>query len=304
LVTYRVGLVLHPRRDPTEPVELLRDWAAAHGIEAVVRAADRERVELPVVDDEEFAASVSGVLSLGGDGTMLGALRLVAARPVPVLGVNLGRLGFLTEVEPVDLPTALERLVADEFTIEPHSCLEVAYRDVKTVAFNDIALCRVPGAGFVQATLTVDGHRHGYFRCDALIAATPTGSTAYSYAAGGPVVSPAAQGILVTPASPMNGISRPLFLAPDERIELELVDGSGQPALERDGLVQRHLDVGDRVTVRSRSDAGLVVRFDAPAYYQRNRVKLSLLDLPFLPDELRELMPGSADERGPGLSST
>jgi NAD+ kinase len=160
-----------------------------------------------------------------------------------------------------------------------------------TVAFNDTALCRVPGAGFVQATLTVDGHRHGYFKCDALIVATPSGSTAYSYAAGGPVVSPAAQGMLVTPASPLNGISRPVFLAPEEVIELELVDGGGQPALERDGVVQTHLDVGDRVLVHSRADAGLVVRFDAPAYYQRNRVKLSLLDLPFLPDELREMLP-------------
>ena len=294
--SYRIGLVLHPRRDAGKQAVVVRDWAASHGFEAVVRLADRDRVPLPAVDDREFADSVSGVLTLGGDGTMLGALRLVAARPVPVLGVNLGRLGFLTEVEPDDLPNALERLVADEFTIEPHSCLEVEYRDVATVAFNDTALCRVPGAGFVQATLTVDGHRHGYFKCDALIVATPTGSTAYSYAAGGPVVSPAAQGILVTPASPMNGISRPLFLAPDEEIELELVEGGGQPALERDGVVQTHLDAGDRVVVRSRADAGLVVRFDAPTYYQRNRVKLSLLDLPFLPDELREMLP--EDVRG------
>jgi NAD+ kinase len=294
--SYRVGVVVHPRRDASEQTAVVRDWAASHGIDAVVRAADRDRVPLPAVDDAEFAATVSGVLSLGGDGTMLGALRLVADRPVPVLGVNLGRLGFLTEVEPDELPSALERLVADDFTIEPHSCLEVSYRDVTTVAFNDTALCRVPGAGFVQATLTVDGHRHGYFKCDAVIVATPTGSTAYSYAAGGPVVSPAAQGILVTPASPLNGISRPVFLAPDEKIELELVEGGGQPALERDGVVQTHLDVGDRVSVRSRADAGLVVRLDAPTHYQRNRLKLSLLDLPFLPDELREMLP--ADELG------
>ena len=270
---------------------IVRDWASTHGIDAVVRARDMERVELPVVDDDEFVATVSGVLSLGGDGTMLGALRLMVDRPVPVLGVNLGRLGFLAEVEPDEMPRALERLVAGEFTVEPHSCLEVGYRDEATVAFNDTALCRVPGAGFVQATLTVDGHRHGYFKCDALIVATPTGSTAYSYAAGGPVVSPAAQGMLVTPASPLNGISRPVFLAPEERIEFELIEGAGRPALERDGMVQTHLEVGDRVTVRSRAEAGLVVRFDAPSYHQRNRVKLSLLDLPFLPDELRDMLP-------------
>lgn len=289
----RIGLVLHPVRDTSEQVRTIQAWAAAHDGEVVLRASDRERAidGVAVLDEETFAATVDGLISLGGDGTMLGALRTVAHAPVPVLGVNLGNLGFLAEVGPSELPAALERLTTESFTIEPHSCLDVHYRDTKAVAFNDVAVSRVPGAGSVQAAMAVDGRRHGYYRCDALVVATPTGSTAYSYAAGGPVISPAAQGMLVTPASPISGISRPLFLCPAEELRLELIDPDGMPALEIDGTVRERLGAGDTLNVRWRADAGLVVRLDAAAHQERQRLKLSLLDLPLLPDELRELEP-------------
>jgi NAD+ kinase len=292
MAIYRIGLVLHPERDTSEQVRVIQDWAATHQGEVVLREADRARAVggVTVVDEETFLATVDGLISLGGDGTMLGALRAIAHAPVPVLGVNMGNLGFLTEVGPDELPEALDRLAADNFTIEPHSCLEVRYRGQEpTLAFNDVAISRVPGAGSVQASMAVDGLRYGYFRCDALIVATPAGSTAYSYAAGGPVVSPAAQGMLVTPASPMSGISRSLVLGPSEELRVELLDVAGRPALEIDGDVREHLAPGDALDVRWRPEAGLVVRFDAAAHKQRQRLKLSLLDLPLLPDELREL---------------
>jgi NAD+ kinase len=292
VATYRIGLAVHPLRDTSEQVRVIQQWAATHDGEVVFRESDRGRAVdgAIVVDDATFAATIDGLISLGGDGTMLGALRTVAHAPVPVLGVNVGNLGFLAEIRPDELPQALDRMVADEFTIEPHSCLEVRYCKHKTtLPFNDVAISRVPGAGSVQASIAVDGRRHGYFRCDALIVATPTGSTAYSYAAGGPVISPAAQGMLVTPASPMSGISRPLFLGAAEGLRLELLEASGRPALEVDGEVVDHLAPGDVLEIRWRPDAGHVVRFDAEAHQQRQRLKLSLLDLPLLPDELREL---------------
>jgi NAD+ kinase len=287
--SFRIGLVVHPRRDVSAQAATVAEWGRTHDVEVVAREADAARLgdAIRAVSEHELATTSQGLVSLGGDGTMLGALRLVADDPRPVLGVNLGNLGFLAEVEPDALPDALDRLVAGQFTIEPHPCLEIRLGDTRALAFNDLALSRVPGAGFVEATLTVDGNRHGYFRCDALIVATPTGSTAYSYAAGGPVVSPAAEGMLVTPASPMSGISRPLFLSPDEPIQLELIVGN--PAFEVDGPVLRHLEPGAVIDVALRREAGYVVRFDAPAFQQRNRLKLSLLDLPLLPQELREL---------------
>jgi NAD+ kinase len=286
---FRLGLAIHPRRDVSPQAATIAEWGRMHDVEVVAREADAGRLGAGItpVSEEELVSTTQGLVSLGGDGTMLGALRLLADDPKPVLGVNLGNLGFLAEVEPEELPSALDRLVAGQFTIEPHPCLEIRLGETRARAFNDLALSRVPGAGFVEATLTVDGNRHGYFRCDALIVATPAGSTAYSYAAGGPVVSPAAEGMLVTPASPASGISRPLFLSPEEPIRLELIVGN--PAFEIDGPVLRHLEPGDVIEVELRRDAGYVVRFDAPAFQQRNRLKLSLLDLPLLPQELREL---------------
>ena len=293
MAPYRIGVVLHPVRDTSEQLGVIQRWAATHEGEVCLRAADRARAVpgVTILDEEAFVASVDGLISLGGDGTMLGALRTVAHAPVPVLGVNMGNLGFLAEIGPHQLPEALGRLLDERYTIEAHSCLELRYRDRDVVAFNDVAISRVPGAGWVETSMAVDERRYGYYRCDALIVATPTGSTAYSYAAGGPVISPAAQGMLVTPASPMSGISRPLFLCPAEQLRLELLEGSGRPALEIDGTVVDHLAPGDRLEVRWRAEAGLVVRLDAAAHQERQRLKLSLLDLPLLPDELRELQP-------------
>ncbi|WCB94745.1 NAD kinase [Baekduia alba] len=293
MAIHRIGLVLHPVRDTSAQVEAIQRWAATHDGEVVLSEGDRARAidGVAVLDDGTFTTTVDGLISLGGDGTMLGALRRVADAPVPVLGVNMGNLGFLAEIGPDELPQALDRLVVDNFTIEPHSGLEVRLggEEAPTIAFNDVAISRVPGAGSVQASMAVDGRRYGYYRCDALIVATPTGSTAYNYAAGGPVVSPAAQGMLVTPASPMSGISRPLMLGPGEALRVELLAAAGRPALEVDGDVRGHLAPGDVVDVVFRPDAGFVVRFDAAAHQQRQRLKLSLLDLPLLPDELREL---------------
>jgi NAD+ kinase len=290
----RIGVVLHPRRDTSEQVREIKAWARLHACDVVLRTVDQGRGidGVTVLDDEEFAKAVGGVISLGGDGTMLGALRLVARAPVPVLGVNMGNLGFLAEIGPADLPNALDRLRDDRFTIEPHSCLEIAYGGgSEAIAFNDVAISRVPGTGTVQASMAVDHRRYGYYRCDALIVATPIGSTAYSYSAGGPVVSPGAQGMLVTPASPGAGISRPLFLCAQEELRLELLGDAGRPALEVDGIVHDHLRPGDVIDVRWRRDAGLVVRLDAAAHQERQRLKLSLLDLPLLPDELRAQAP-------------
>src|SRR4051812_40568183 len=128
-----------------------------------MRAEDAARWdgEVTIVSDAALAERADAVVSLGGDGTMLGALRLVARRPVPVLGVNLGNLGFLVEVQPEELTDALDRLERLDFTIEQHSALWLGATGDGAVAFNDPALVRGPGAGIVGATLAVGGTAHG-----------------------------------------------------------------------------------------------------------------------------------------------
>ena len=161
----------------------------------------------------------------------------------------------------------------------------------ESIAFNDIALGSVPGEGAVQASLTVIGRASGRYRCDALVIATPIGSTAYSYAAGGPLVSPMLDAVIISPVAPISGISRPAVISAAEPIALALVEDSGQPALQVDGTIMRRMQPGEALEVRLRSRAGLVVRLDPERYQRRSGVKLSLLDLPFLPEEMRDVLP-------------
>jgi NAD+ kinase len=302
-----IALVLHPRRDPGGVLDAIGSWATSHGSRLLMLAADAARWHGPttVVTEAELATQADAVVSLGGDGTMLGALRLVARRPVPVLGVNLGNLGFLVEIQPDELMPALDRLERGDFTIEQHSGLWLGANADEAVAFNDLAFVRVPGDGVVEATLAVGGQRMGRYRCDGLVISTSIGSTAYAYSAGGPLVSPALDAVIVAALAPLAGISRPLVTSADETLRLTLQAGSAQPAIEVDGTVLRRAEPGEQLDVQLKPGCGQVVRLDSDRYQRRNQVKLSLLDLPFLPDELRELatpgsLPGSSH---PALSA-
>jgi NAD+ kinase len=289
----RLGLVLHPHSDPTPVIEKLTSWARSHGKTVIVDAREAARLpdDVEPVSEAQLVDEVDALISLGGDGTMLGALRLVAQRPVPVLGVNLGNLGFLVEVQPHELDAALDRLEMGDYTIEEHCAAVLTDGRDESVAFNDIALASVPGEGAVRALLTVDGRASGRYRCDALVIATPIGSTAYSYAAGGPLVSPMLDAVVISPVAPISGISRPAVISAAEPIALALLEDSGQPALQVDGTIRRRMQPGEALEVRLRPRAGLVVRLDPERYQRRSGVKLSLLDLPFLPEEMRDLLP-------------
>jgi NAD+ kinase len=291
---WRLGFVLHPRSDPTPVAEKLTSWARSHGRQVIVDARDAARVpdDVEPVSEAQLVEQADALISLGGDGTMLGALRLVAGRPVPILGVNLGNLGFLVEVHPQELDAALDRLETGDYTIEEHSAAVLTDRGGESIAFNDIALGSVPGEGAVQASLTVMGRASGRYRCDALVIATPIGSTAYSYAAGGPVVSPMLDAVVISPVAPISGISRTAVISAAEPIALALLEGSGHPVLQLDGTIVRRMQPGEAFEVRLRPRAGLVVRLDPERYQRRSEVKLSLLDLPFLPEEMRDLLPG------------
>ncbi|MET8308632.1 NAD(+)/NADH kinase [Micromonospora sp. NPDC005173] len=288
-----LGLVLHPTRDVSEVVGIIERWASRHHKTLMVSEKDRHRVPASVepVPADEVASRADALISIGGDGTMLGALRSAILDPKPVLGVHLGRLGFLVEVEPPELPEALSRLLSKDFTVESHACLACDVCGDDVVAFNDIALVRQPGSGFITATLGIDGQQYGYYRCDAVVVSTPIGSTAYSYAAGGPLISPAADVVVVTPSAPMAGISRSVVLSPGEKIRLELEPNSAAVAVEMDGLVFRDAATEGTIDISYRRNAGLVVRLDPLRYQERNQLKMSLLDLPFLPEQLRELLP-------------
>ncbi|WP_249998154.1 NAD(+)/NADH kinase [Actinoplanes sp. M2I2] len=292
-----LGLVVHPRNDVSESVATVTALASRHGIRVVARPADAERLGpgVEALDEAGFADKVDFVFSLGGDGTMLGAMRLVAGRPTPVLGVNHGNVGFLIEVSPSQLPHALERLVAGDFGLEPHSCLELDGPGEPALAFNDVVLTNTVPWTAVSLDLEIDDVRHGYFRSDALVVCTPTGSTAYNYAAGGPIISPSAPLIGLTPVAPMSGITRPIVLGGAETVRLRAA--GHETRLSLDGAATFTVAAGADMVVRMRANAANVVRFDQNTHGARSRVKLSLRDLPLRPDQLVELVPEELRDR-------
>jgi len=199
-----VGLVLHPERDCGGAVGAILDWATRRGIQVIGIDSEMDRLNCTAeaVTTEEFRRRADLVVSLGGDGTMLRAMRLADRLSSPVLGVNLGKLGFLAEVDVPDLPSALSAIDAREFTTEPRLAVDAVLADQIVTAFNDIVFVRFPGHKTAAIAVHAAGDRFVSYAADAVVVATPTGSTAYSFSAGGPIVSPGVEALLVTPVAP------------------------------------------------------------------------------------------------------
>lgn len=290
--TFQLGLVLHPTKDTSAEVDQVLTWAGGLPIEIVGLARDGLPPDVTVVPPERLA-DADGIVAIGGDGTILGALRLVARRDVPVLGVNRGNVGFLAEITPATLTAALGRLARGDFSIDSRPALRLCLDESRDdLAFNDVALVRLPGQGFGTLRLGVQGTVFAAYRCDALVVATAMGSTAYNYAAGGPLVSPLAEVMCVTPVAPIAGPDRSIVVTPREPLELT-VQGA-RMALEADGAVIAEVAAGDTVRVEYVPDAGRLVRFDPADHGRRAAVKLSLQDLPLPPEELRRLYEADA----------
>jgi NAD+ kinase len=275
-----VGVVLHPQRDSAEATGAILAWAKGREVAVLALPGEAERIGDGVVAVEpgELATQADLLVSLGGDGTMLRAMRLAQPARVPVLGVNLGRLGFLAELDVPELAPALCAVDEHEFTIEHRVAIRAAFCGITETAFNDVALVRYPGERVGAIDVNVEGHQFVRYTADAVIVATPTGSTAYSFSAGGPIVSPRAEGLLVVPSAPHTTFNRAVFLSRTEPLALELLPGSGRLAVEVDGRMMGAVGPGERVQVELGEPAGKVVRLGGTTFYQRVRRKLRLTD--------------------------
>jgi NAD+ kinase len=275
-----VGLVLHPKRDCTGAVGSILDWARRRQIEVIGIATEINRLACTAeaVSAEELCERADLLVSLGGDGTMLRAMRLADGHSSPVLGVNLGKLGFLAEVDVPDLAMALSAIDAHEFTVEPRLAVDAVIGDQVITAFNDVALVRSPGQPVAAVAVRAGGGRFVSYAADAVIVATPTGSTAYSFSAGGPIVSPGVEALLVTPAAPHSAYNRGLVLSVNDQLTLEVLPSSGPLAVEADGNVAANLVPGDRIDLVPRPGAANVVRLGHTTFYERVRRKLRLAD--------------------------
>jgi NAD+ kinase len=238
--------------------------------------------------DERDPRVADVAVALGGDGTVLRCVKLLDGAPAPVIGVNLGQLGYLTEVEPPGLPAALERWFAGSdaggWEIEERMMLSVAVRragsseaDERWTALNEAVVEKREPGHTVRMRVHIDGATFTSYAADGIIIATPTGSTAYSLSARGPVVSPRHRALLLTPVSPHMLFDRSLVLDPDETIDVELT-GHRAATLTVDGQRAADLCEGDTVLASAAPHAARFVRFGTRHFHQTLKAKFGLSD--------------------------
>ncbi|UCE87029.1 MAG: NAD(+)/NADH kinase [Deltaproteobacteria bacterium] len=251
-----VGLCLKP--DQPQVAGTLRDllkWLEARGIEGRLDRESARWLDREGVSRAELAASVDLIIVLGGDGSLLAVARKVGPRPVPILGVNLGTLGFLTEVTCDEVFTALEQILAGDFRTESRMRLEVCAERggselVRHLALNDVVLTKTALARMIDLDMHADGRTVTTYHSDGLIVSTPTGSTAYSLSAGGPILDPGLAAIVVTPICPHTLAQRPLVLPESSNIEIRVRSTGAAVQLTVDGQVGVELGEADLVRVR------------------------------------------------------
>jgi NAD+ kinase len=220
------------------------------------------------------------VVSLGGDGTMLRAARLAHDADALLLGVNLGTLGFLTETDGSDARGALKAIEAGDFTVEERMMLgcssDTPGVPEGNVGLNEVLVERASRHRLVRLLVRIGGEALAAFNADGIIVATPTGSTAYALSAGGPIVSPRAECLVVVPVSPHMIFSRPFVLAPDETVEIMVEGPDTEASLSLDGGDGWRLSAGSRVEVRRHERPLRLVRLGGPGFLTRLRNKLGL----------------------------
>ena len=256
-----------------EAAESIRAWALGRGVRVLDEAGLQERVAA------DRAVGVDLLVVLGGDGTLLSAVRALEGCEVPILGVNLGFLGFLTEVSLDELFPTLERVAEGSYSLDTRTTLEGTVTRAGSEprcfrVFNDVVLSKGALARISELEVRVDGRYLTKYKADGLIVATPTGSTAYSLSAGGPIVSPHLPAIVLAPICPHTLTHRPILLEDSAQVEVRLVSKNGEVFLTLDG--QEGFELRDDDVVRVAKSEGRVVLVRSPwrDYFQVLRSKL------------------------------
>jgi len=280
-VTSTVGLVTHHERAPA--IALAREvagWLRSEGHDVRVPASDAPTVGDSGVADDRFADGLDVAVSIGGDGTMLRTVGLVARAGVPVLGINRGHLGYLTNVEAEHWRTALAHVLAGDFRTEERMTLDVTVCGAEApgssplIALNDAVVEKSEAGHTVRVAVAISGQHAISYAADALIVSTPTGSTAYNLSAGGPVVSPNLRALVVTPVAAHSLFGRPLVVGPGEVVRVA-VEG-GDAVLGVDGVHCARLTSGDVVECRESATPARLVTLGGRDFWEVVTAKFGL----------------------------
>lgn len=232
-------------------------------------------IQLPFIDPATDMQDCDAVVSLGGDGTLLRAMQYALKADIPILGVNMGRVGFLTEIEPAQLEESVQKLFSGDFYIEERMLLSVNVNHGPGVlCLNDAVVNR--GSRLIAINAFISDDLIGRYVADGVIVASPTGSTGYSLSAGGPVISPDVKCMVVSPICPHTLHHRPVVVSASETVRLEL-DSEDIPGiyLSIDGQTTVPLSGGDTVYITCAKQAGRLIRLDKPHFFTLVRKKLT-----------------------------
>ncbi|HEY7825272.1 MAG TPA: NAD(+)/NADH kinase [Candidatus Acidoferrales bacterium] len=276
------GIICKPIREMVSAyAPPLIAWLNARNISVYVDEETRACIDpgVPALPREELAEKIDLLIMLGGDGTLLSAARALHGSKVPILAVNLGGLGFLTSVTLDELYPLLERTLANEHRISERMMLEAEiHRGGKIVqrqnALNDAVANKAALARMLEFDVMLDRNHVGRYRADGLIVATPTGSTAYSLAAGGPIVHPDLDALVITPICPHMLTNRPLVVPDTSQVEIDFGPSEEPVYLTLDGQIGHQLEEGDRVAVHKSSCKIHLVRPPRKTYFEALRSKL------------------------------
>jgi NAD+ kinase len=281
-----VGLVPHRDRESAHGwARAAAQWFGAEDVVVRIPKEEARAVDLPElgVAPDEFLEGLDLVVSLGGDGTMLHAVDLVYPAPVPILGVNIGQLGYLTEVEPEELEASMPRLLAGDFTVLERMVLSVdvdasGLASGRWFALNEAALEKQRSGHLIRLDVSINGSAFTTYAADGVIVATPTGTTAYSFSVRGPIASPALRCLVLTPVSPHMLFDRSLVLADQEELGFVVRGERGNVVLTVDGRELGELVPGDRVAIRAASEPVRLASLRPRDFHQVLKAKFDLPD--------------------------
>jgi NAD+ kinase len=282
----RIGLAVHRfRPDALELARVIARWAVEHDCVAVIDEADALVIDAPEAHVGDISTT-DVLVSIGGDGTMLRAVRALSGAPVPIIGVNLGLLGYLATVEQDAVVDALAAwksgAIGTQFDYDDRMLVEVALwshgaRLANLLALNEVVIEKKDAGHTVRLGVDIDKAPFTTYAADGLIIATPTGSTAYSMSARGPILSPRLRALLVTPVSPHMLFDRSMVLDPRETIRVEVL-GHRSVSVAIDGALVHTLSPGDVIEIKAADEVARFVRFEERRFHQILKTKFGLND--------------------------
>ena len=283
-----IGVIVKPHQpDALETLCALTKWLSERDIAFVgLPEIEREQIEhhtgckIQIVAEAEISQQVDLMLVLGGDGTMIATARMLGDNQVSVLGVNYGGLGYLAEFPIEEMFPALEAILAGQYQVQQRLMLRVElWRGEELVTqnrvLNDVVINKSALARIIEIEARLSDQFVNSFRADGLIVATPTGSTAYNLSAGGPIIFPSMNAMVITPICPFTLSNRPIVVPDDSVIEVRLITEKEEVALTLDGQVGCSLQAGDRILIRKSNTAFNLVQPPNRNYFEvlRNKLK-------------------------------